>query len=29
LVVHFPTELRNKATGMKDEFFGSFKVVRR
>ena len=29
LFVQFPSELRSKATGMKDEFFGSFKVVRR
>jgi hypothetical protein len=29
LVVQFPTELRGEAIGMKDDFFGSFKVVRR
>ncbi len=27
LVVQFPTALRNKAIGMKDDFFGSFKIV--
>ena len=29
LVVQSPAELRSKAAGMKDEFFSSFKVVRR
>ncbi|HUL90549.1 MAG TPA: hypothetical protein VLU23_20495 [Pseudolabrys sp.] len=27
LVVQFPTELRSKATAMKDDFFSSFKIV--
>ncbi|MFZ0621333.1 MAG: hypothetical protein WAM76_04955 [Pseudolabrys sp.] len=28
LAVQFPSELRNKAIGMKDDFFGSFKIIR-
>jgi hypothetical protein len=28
LVVQFPAELRSKAIGMKDDFFGSFKIGR-
>lgn len=27
LVVQFPIELRSKAIGMKDDFFGSFKII--
>jgi hypothetical protein len=27
LAVQFPAELRSKASGMKDDFFGSFKIV--
>jgi len=27
LVVQFPVELRSKAIGMKDDFFGSFKII--
>ena len=29
LVVQFPVELRSKAIALKDDFFGSFKIVRR
>jgi hypothetical protein len=28
LVVQFPSELRSKVVGMKDDFFSSFKIVR-
>jgi len=28
LVVQFPAELRSKASGMKDDFFSSFKIIR-
>lgn len=28
LAVQCPTELRSKALGMKDDFFGSFKIIR-
>jgi hypothetical protein len=28
LAVQCPTELRGKALGMKDDFFGSFKIIR-
>src|SRR5262249_20861816 len=29
LVVQFPSELRAKAAGMKDDFFGSFRIIQR
>jgi hypothetical protein len=28
LAVQFPAELRSKASGMKDDFFSSFKIIR-